>query len=259
MLTLHACSEGDEDALVAGLGAEDKAWIREVLPHDGALRRRDERAEVAITGHFEPRHIEILNKVADDLANVAGRPLLELGTPRLVTPYPPENWPDKDNAGLIIISPVPFSIQMMNYLAVLDFHLKNRFDPKYNMQTTVNHLLRKPIPTCRGEIDLRSEGRPFIMVLDNSALFEGTPEAEAALTRCAMELYLAAIGWDISKASPYPEGLSKVEINNNLGDYIAGKTDIPLAPRVKAAIRILYSEALHDGDDAAKLDALLKP
>ena len=149
MVTLQACSEGDEDALVSGLGAEDKAWIREALLHDGVLRRRDESAEVAVTGHFEPLHIEILNKVADDLAIVAGRPLLELGPPKLVTPYPPEDWPDKDKAGMIIISPVPFSIQMMNYLTILDVHLKNRFDPSYKMQTTVNHLLRKPIPTCR--------------------------------------------------------------------------------------------------------------
>ena len=254
----HACSEGDEDAMIADLGAEDKAWISAALLHGGVLRKRDAEAKVAVTGHFEPRHIEILNKVAADLASIAARPLLALGEAKLVTPKPPEDWPDKDSAGLLIISPVPFSIQIMNYLTVLDTHLKNRFEARYKMQTTVNHLLRKPVPTCRGEIDLRSDDQPFILVLDNSALFEGTGDAEAILTRCALELYLGVIGWDISKASPYPDGMAKAEINRSLGDYIAGNAELPLAPRARAAIRVLYSDALGSGDGAAKLDAVLK-
>lgn len=257
-VALNACSEDDDDALVAGLGAEDKAWISAALLHAGTVRKRDTDASVAVTGHFEPRHIEILNKVADDLATIAGRPLLLLGEARLVTPKPPQDWPSKANAGLIILSPVPFSIQIMNYLAVLDTHLKNRFDPRYKMQTTVNQLLRKPIPTCRGEIDPRSEGEPFILVIDNSALFEGTPEAEAVLARCALELYLVAVGWDPAKASPYPAGMSKVEINRGLGAYITGDAELPLAPRARAALRVLYSDAVEAGDGAAKLDAVLK-
>lgn len=259
-LSLQACSESDEEALIASLGADDKAWISATLLHAGTLRKRDAEAEVAVTGHFEPRHIEILNKVAADLGDVAGRGLFALGEPLLATPTapPPEDWPHKDNAGLIIVSPVPFSIQIMNYLTVIDVHLKNRFDPSYKMQATVNHLLRKPIPTCRGEIDLRSDEQPFIMVLDNSALFEGTSEAEAVLARCALELYLAAIGWDISRASPYADGLGKEEINRRLGDYIAGKAELPLTSRARAAIQILYSDALESGDGAVKLDGVMR-
>jgi hypothetical protein len=68
----------------------------------------------------------------------------------------------------------------------------------------VNHLLCWPAPTCRGEIDLKSKDQPFIMVIDNSALFEGTSDAEAIQARCALELYLVAMGWDLSRASPYP-------------------------------------------------------
>jgi hypothetical protein len=255
--TLHACSEGDDDALLEKLGAEDKSWISAALLHGGALRKRDEGVEVAVIGHFEPRHIEILNRVAADLATVAGRPLLELGEAKLAAPTAPENWPDEDSTGLIIVSPVPFSIQIMNYLTVLDVHLKNHFDPSYKMQTTVNHLLRKPIPTCRGEIDLGSEGQPFILVIDNSDLFEKTPEAEAVLARCALELYLGVIGWDISKASPYGKGLGKDEINRQLAAYISEKTELPLTPKARAAIRVLYSEELEAGDGAAKLDAVL--
>jgi hypothetical protein len=256
-VSVFACSESDEDALIAGLGAEDKAWISRALLHAGTLRKRDDEIEVAVTGHFEPRHIEILSKVAADLATAAGRPLLELGDPRLATQTPPEDWPDADNTGLIIVSPVPFSIQIMNYLTVIGVHLKNRFGPSYKMQATVNHLLRKPVPTCRDEVDLASDGQPFIMVIDNSGLFEETPEAEAVLARCALELYLGVIGWDVAKASPYPDGMAQAEINRRLGDYIAGKADPPLAPRARAALRVLYSDALESGDGAVKLDGVL--
>jgi len=257
-LFIYGCSDDPLDTLVAGLDDQDKAWIAAALSHDGTIRKREETARVAVTGHYEPRHLEILTKVASDLAEVAGHAALELGESRLVTPTPPVDWPDDDSTGLLIVSPVPFSIQMMNYLSVLETHLGNHFDPSYKMQTTVNHLLRRPVPTCRGEIDIKSEGMPFIMVIDNSAMFEAVPEAEAILARCGVELYLGALGWDVSRASPYAEGLDKAAITRAFTEYVTGTEALPLSRRAAAALRLLYSDRLEAGDDAAKLDTLLK-
>ena len=211
-----------------------------------------------MTGHYEPRHLEILGKVAADLADIAGRTALELGETRLVTPEPPVDWPDDDSVGLLIVSPVPFSIQIMNYLSVLETHLENHFDPGYKMQTTVNHLLRRPVPTCRGEIDVKSEDTPFILVIDNSAMFEKTPEAEAILERCGLELFLGALGWDIERASPYEEGLTKAEITRTLTAYLKGEGALPLSRRAAAALRLLHSDRLEPGDEVEKMDELLK-
>lgn len=257
LLIIYGCSDDPLDRLISELEDRDKAWIAAALPHDGIIRKREDPAIVAVTGHYEPRHLEILAKVATDLAEAAGQMALELGEARLVTPKPPEGWPDEDSAGLLIVSPVPFSIQMMNYLSVLETHIENHFDPSYKMQTTVNHLLRRPVPTCRGEIDVKSEGAPFILVIDNSAMFENTPDAEAVLARCGLELYLGALGWDVSRASPYADGLDKAGITRALAAYIKGDASLPLSRRAASGLRLLYSDRLGAGDGAAKLDALL--
>lgn len=257
-LFVHGCSDDPLDTMIAGLDDKDKAWIAAALPHDGKVRKREEPATVAVTGHYEPRHLEILGKVAADLADVAGHAALELGEARLVTPKPPVDWPDDGSVGLLIVSPVPFSIQIMNYLSVLETHLGNHFDPSYKMQTTVNHLLRRPVPTCRGEIDVKSEATPFILVIDNSAMFEKTPDAEAILARCGLELFLGALGWDIGRASPYEEGLTKAEIIRALNAYVKGEGALPLSDRAAAALRLLHSNRLEAGDGAEKLDEVLK-
>lgn len=256
---VSACSQSDIDEVIASLSPADKSWVRDALLHDGLIRKHDGTAEVAVTGHYAPRHIEILNKVAVELGEVLGSPVLELGEAKPVTPKPPENWPEPDKVGLLIVSPVPFSIQIMNYLTVIETHLKNRFHASYKMQTTVNHLLRKPIQTCRGEIDLRSDGQPFILVMDNSTLFEGTEDSEAILARCAVELYLGVLGWDISRARPYPDGLNSAAVNQALGRYLAGESGLPLSSKAMAALRILYSDQLENGDDATRLDEVLGP
>ena len=90
----------------------------------------------------------------------------------------------------------------------------------------MNHLLCWPVPTCWGEIGLKSKDQPFIMVIDNSALFEGTSDAEAIQARCALELYLVVMGWDLSGASPYPWGMKKAVIAQVLGLYLSEKGDL---------------------------------
>lgn len=258
VLVTQGCSEDKIDTLVAGLDDKDKAWIAGALLHNGKIRKREEVARIAVTGHYEPRHIEILTKVVEDLADALGTEAITLGEIRAVTPTPPSDWPAKDSVGLLIVSPVPFSIQMMNYLSVLDTHLGNHFDPGYKMQTTVNHLLRRPVPTCRGEIDLKSDVTPFILVIDNSAMFEKTRDAEAVLARCALELLLAALGWDVSRANPYEIGMTEAKITRALRDYATGAKPLPLSRRTVAAFRLLYSSRLDAGDDGAKLDGLLR-
>ena len=72
-----------------------------------------------------------------------------------------------------------------------------------------------------------------------------------------MELYLGALGWDVSRASPYADGLDKAGITRALASYVKGEGGLPLSRRAEAGLRLLYSDRLEAGDGATKLDALL--